>query len=92
MTDRKKPGVAFWATVGLVVVLVGYALSFGPMCWLVGMGVVPRRVVYFASDAYNPLIERAIMDEPPFGPALSSWASLGCRTGADVLWLPQLDD
>jgi hypothetical protein len=29
-SDRKKPGVAFWATVVLVAVLVGYPLSFGP--------------------------------------------------------------
>jgi hypothetical protein len=34
MTDRKKPGVAFWATVALVVVLVAYPLSFGPACWI----------------------------------------------------------
>jgi hypothetical protein len=33
-SDRKKPGVAFWATVVLVVVLVGYPLSFGPAAWL----------------------------------------------------------
>ena len=32
--DRKKPGVAFWATVTVVVALVGYPLSFGPACWL----------------------------------------------------------
>src|SRR5579871_4177494 len=32
MTSRKKPGVAFWATVALVVVLVSYLLSFGPIC------------------------------------------------------------
>jgi hypothetical protein len=30
MTDRKKPGVAFWATVVVVVLLVAYPLSFGP--------------------------------------------------------------
>jgi hypothetical protein len=30
MTDRKKPGVPFWATVVLVVVLMGYPLSIGP--------------------------------------------------------------
>jgi len=29
MIDRKKPGVAFWAAVALVVVLL-YAASFGP--------------------------------------------------------------
>jgi hypothetical protein len=34
MTDRKKPGVAFWATVVVVVALVGYPLSFGPACWI----------------------------------------------------------
>ena len=40
MTDRKKPGVAFWATVGLVVVLA-YVLSVGPAQWLVVNGWVP---------------------------------------------------
>src|SRR5260370_147767 len=34
-TDRKKPGVAFWATVALAVVLVGYPLSQGPAGWLI---------------------------------------------------------
>ena len=33
MTSRKKPGLAFWATVVAVVALVGYPLSFGPACW-----------------------------------------------------------
>jgi hypothetical protein len=33
MTSRKQPGVAFWATVVVVVALVGYPLSFGPACW-----------------------------------------------------------
>jgi len=33
MTDRKHSSAAFWITVALVVVLVGYPLSFGPaMC------------------------------------------------------------
>jgi hypothetical protein len=29
LTDHKKPGVAFWATAVVVVVLVAYLLSFG---------------------------------------------------------------
>ena len=29
--DRKKPGWAFWTTVALVAVLVGYPLSYGPV-------------------------------------------------------------
>jgi hypothetical protein len=31
--SRKQPGVAFWATVVVVVALVAYPLSFGPACW-----------------------------------------------------------
>ena len=55
MTDRKKPGVAFWATVGLVVVLVGYPLSFGPACWL----AKPKKQEFVSIEkwnfSYNPL-------------------------------------
>ena len=36
MTDRKKPGVAFWATVVMVVFVIGYPLSFGAAVWLDG--------------------------------------------------------
>ena len=32
--SRKKPGVAFWATVVAVVLAVAYPLSFGPACWI----------------------------------------------------------
>ena len=34
MTDRKHPSAGFWITVALVVVLVGYPLSTGPVNWL----------------------------------------------------------
>jgi len=34
MTDRKHPSVAFWITVALVAVLVGYPLSWGPWLWI----------------------------------------------------------
>ena len=53
MTDHKRPGVAFWATVGLVVVLVGYPLSFGPACWMVDRRLIPHDVTKFA---YVPLM------------------------------------
>jgi hypothetical protein len=33
MTSRKKPGVAFWASV-VVGAMVLYAASFGPACWI----------------------------------------------------------
>jgi len=34
MPERPQPTAAFWITVALVAVLVGYPLSFGPACWL----------------------------------------------------------
>jgi len=33
ISSRKTPGVAFWATVAVVMGLVAYPLSFGPACW-----------------------------------------------------------
>lgn len=32
-SNRKKPGMAFWAIAVVVVALVLYPLSFGPACW-----------------------------------------------------------
>jgi hypothetical protein len=52
MTSRKKPGVAFWATVVLVIVLL-YPLSFGPVCWLCDRRIVNRR---HAWSIYRPCI------------------------------------
>jgi hypothetical protein len=31
--SRRKPGVAFWATVVVVGLPLLYVLSFGPACW-----------------------------------------------------------
>jgi len=76
MTDRKKPGVAFWATVVVVVASV-YALSIGPVCWLssrlnVGMQVVPI--------AYRP-ITRLIGRSRPAGSAIQWYSSIGAPPG-----------
>jgi hypothetical protein len=53
MTDRKKPGVAFWATVVVVVVLMAYPLSFGPACWLVSHADLNEQVV---NIPYRPVL------------------------------------
>jgi hypothetical protein len=47
MTDPKKPGVAFWAT-AVVVVLLAYPLSQGPAGWIVDrMGAPPWAIESF---------------------------------------------
>jgi hypothetical protein len=53
MTDRKKTTAGFWITVALVVVLMGYPLSFGPVWWLADRGFLPR---YGALLPYRPLL------------------------------------
>jgi hypothetical protein len=53
MTDRKKPGVAFWATVVVVCLPLLYVLSFGPACWLVDRGWLSARR---ASQVFRPII------------------------------------
>jgi multisubunit Na+/H+ antiporter MnhB subunit len=55
VTSRKKPGVAFWATVVVVCVLVLllYVLSWGPAAWLFTFG--PRWLQYQLYYLYAPL-------------------------------------
>ncbi len=65
MTDRKKPGVAFWATVAMVG-LVLYVASFGPACWLVGRGFISSSA---ASFFYRPVLTN-------LSPRLSRYATM----------------
>jgi hypothetical protein len=73
MTDnREKPGVAFWASIAVAVVLVGYPLSFGPACWLhewngTGESTIPT--------LYYPVIWLAKHSE--FGDLVNSYAKAG---------------
>jgi hypothetical protein len=59
-SDRKKPGVAFWATVVVVAVLVGYPLSFGPACWISSRVNPSGKIV---SVIYLPILW-ALVDGP----------------------------
>jgi hypothetical protein len=54
VTDRKKPGVAFWATVVVVVALVGYPLSFGPFLWASYSFDLPPTVLSAGKSFYRP--------------------------------------
>jgi hypothetical protein len=61
-SDRKKPGVAFWVAVAVVVVLVGYPLSFGPACWVSSrteIGIESLPVIY------RPILTLMKIDDSP---------------------------
>jgi hypothetical protein len=82
MTSRKKPGVAFWATVVVVVLLIGYPLSIGPACWITSrLGFGDE----FVSTAYQPILRAVKTAEgSPLDDALMWYAYLGAPE--DWVW------
>jgi hypothetical protein len=76
---KKKGGVAFWATVVVVVVLVGYPISLGPLCWLTSRMNFGGQVV---SILYRPLtaaISRAGPTYAKVGDAFVWYSMLGAN-------------
>jgi hypothetical protein len=53
--EQKKPGVAFWATVSLVALLL-YPLSIGPVIWLGAHGFLPESLEPALVVFYSPVI------------------------------------
>ena len=77
MTDRKKPGVAFWATVVLVLSVL-HVVGFGPACWWFSRhrDFHDSRLKDCGSVIYAPL-GRVAIHAPIIGDALLWYASLG---------------
>ncbi len=73
--ERKQPGVAFWATLAVVAVLMLYPLSVGPAAWLV---TVAGEHVWLA-DAfelfYLPLALAVSMLPAPINDACTDYVS-----------------
>jgi hypothetical protein len=88
-SDRKKPGVAFWATVALVVALVGYPLSFGPAFWWFspprsdGTWMMSHSDDPWAPKAYWPLGWLAEYGPEPVSHAIQWYVLLG----VDRVWV-----
>jgi hypothetical protein len=86
-TDRKKPGVAFWATVVVVVLLVAYPLSFGPACWIARRGGMKFKT---AARIYKPVIQAAGL-LPDSTKQLVDWYSGSAPMGYEGGMLEALD-
>ena len=91
--DLKKRGVAFWATVVIVVLLVAYPLSFGPACWWLSQPVyhgftasstIPTHV---APQFYWPIGWLAVRVNFVRA-AAARYAHLGMRSGS-VIAIPE---
>jgi hypothetical protein len=78
-SDRKKPGVAFWVTVVVVVTLVAYPLSFGPACWITSR-------LNFGGQAI-PHVYAPIMGIMRNGPRpIVGWLNWYVALGSDQRW------
>jgi hypothetical protein len=73
---RKKPGVAFWVTVVVLMMLVGYPLSFGPLVWLDNRVSIPMWQHDCADAFFYPLTWICIHYPTPFGEMLDWYANL----------------
>lgn len=58
--NRKKPGVAFWASAAIIMIVVGYPLSFGPAIWLTARGNFRESTV---QSFYMPILWSAAQAE-----------------------------
>ena len=76
MTDRKQPGVAFWATVVVVAVLVAYPLSIGPAIWLRDQEWAPDWTFDAYRWIYAPIISVCNDGPKPFDDAMNWYANL----------------
>jgi hypothetical protein len=73
-SDRKKPGVAFWATVVVVVALVVYPLSFGPACWGLDRRIGDPCAI---AAVYRPVLWLWVVSGPQWvGESISWYANL----------------
>jgi hypothetical protein len=79
-SDRKKPGVAFWATVVVVAVLIGYPLSAGPIAYLETRDLLPSQVTKVIELFYWPL--NWIFDHSPESVREAMWSY-------SKLWIPE---
>ncbi|MGE5194176.1 MAG: hypothetical protein ACM3U2_16895 [Deltaproteobacteria bacterium] len=84
MTDRKKPGVAFWIT---VVVVAGsiYVAGFGPACWT-SSRVPQSSTSWEMTDFFYSPILRAWWhgDQGAIGNVISWYANLAAKRNLTV--------
>src|SRR5579872_7282264 len=88
ITSRKKPGVAFWATLIVVVGLALYPLSIGPAIWLTARGYFRESTV---QSFYMPVLWSAAQAEW-LEDGLVWWGTLGVPDGEDVIFMFETDE
>ena len=78
MTDStvRKPGIAFYCTLSLVLLFLLYPVSFGPAIWSEGRGYIDKDVI---ERVYAPMLWGILYGPPPVCDSIYWWAALGLR-------------
>src|SRR5262245_31393576 len=84
----KRRSRRFWIIAGVVVLLVAYPLSFGPVIWLTARGYVNEAAVQHFYMALLLSIEQSESLES----AVTWWASLGVPDNKAVTFMFQTDE
>jgi hypothetical protein len=74
-SDSKKPGVVFWAIVGVSLPVL-YLLSFGPACWLFWKPWCPTAIRDSIDIAYEPAQQLLMNGPEPIRKALLWYTDL----------------
>jgi hypothetical protein len=80
-SSHKKPGVAFWATVVVVCLLIAYPLSFGPACWIATRGDSEFGEL---PSIYTPIGLTRMHRPECVGRAIDGFARIGMRSRSVV--------
>jgi hypothetical protein len=75
---RKNAGLSFCVAVILLAVLVGYPLSFGPVCWLVSQTNADAGWLPFF---YRPIVSGLSFRETRLSSAINWYSKLGVAGG-----------
>ena len=75
MSDRKKPGVAFWVTVGLALLIL-YVASAGPVGWLSRRDFMSDAAISAAKRFYWPLMWAQESGPKPIRDAINWYTNL----------------
>jgi hypothetical protein len=74
-SDGKHPSAAFWATVMVVVALVGYPLGYGPFAGLHNRDALPRWVDEPMGIVYWPVDWLYLNGPKPIAAAILWWSN-----------------
>jgi hypothetical protein len=88
--SRKKPGVAFWATVVVVSLPLLYVLSFGPVCWWLlepDQELNEWQTSAMAPTVYEPIGWLHHRIPSWLADAFDAYITLGMREG-DIIHIP----